>query len=492
MKIISRIENLIKAMSMNEKRYFVIQNQNIDLGIQNKYFILYNLFIHSKKMVEEHQIQNLLAKNQLSLSNISADLGYLYDLLLKALTDFHSKKIMNLKIMEHIAKVEVLFFKGLYDACLHEINKLKRSNELKENPYLMLNLMNWEKKCKGYSKGLLEAIKINQNMSSNIETLDKIKVITDLYYRTYYLKNNVGHLPKNDIHSELNEIIKHPILKENHIYEMTLIFVFIELIYANYYHVFQKYDDELKRLIKVVKLYDANNQFRYENPLDYIAIYSRMINIIKHKNVDEFYQHVLRLRNFKHFINIQKEVVEERIWIFTNMAELDYILLSLDFTNNQNKFQTIYNEINDTKYDIEPHYLMAFHYLLASIFCFIGNYSDALKLVNKILNEFEYKDNPKIFLQTEFLNYIIHFEKKDFDFVLHQMTINRNKYHHNDFNSKIQKKLVLGIYQLCKESNYSGNKNLYQKIIEKYANKKDSLSTRDNNLINYIKLKIEK
>ena len=49
MKIISRINSLVKSMSMNEKRYFVIQNKSQDIGIENKYFILYNLFIQSKQ-----------------------------------------------------------------------------------------------------------------------------------------------------------------------------------------------------------------------------------------------------------------------------------------------------------------------------------------------------------------------------------------------------------------------------------------------------------
>lgn len=490
MKIITRIDELIKAMSMNEKRYFVIQNQSSEIGVQNKYFLIYNLFVQSKKSIDEDLVRDLLDKNSFSLSNISADLGYLYDLLLKALADFHSKKILNLKMMEHIAKVEILFYKGLYDACLNEINKLKRSKELKENPYLMLNLINWEKKCQGYSKGLIEAIKINQDMSSNIQVLDKIRDVTDLYYRTYFLKNNVGHLPLADIKNELNDIIHHPILKINHNFDATLIAVFTELIYANYHHVFQQYSEELKYLERVINLYDTNSHIKYENPLDYIAIYIRMINILKHIDVEAFNFHFLRLRNFKNFINIQKEVVEERIWIFTTMAELDYILITLDLKNNHNKFQIIKTELLNTKYDIEPYYLMAFHYLLASIFCFIGNYSDALKLVNKILNEFEYIDNPKIYIQTEFLNYIIHFEKQDLDFVRHQMTLHRNKYHNKDFNSKIQKKLVLGIYKLCKNSNYYGRKELYHSVIKKYENRIGELTRSDINLFNYLKNRI--
>lgn len=475
---------------MNEKRYFVIQNSQINLGNQNKYILLYN-FLLRKKNIEENDVKEFLTANNYSVSNVSADISYLYKSLLKSLSDFHSKSIMNLKTMESIAMIEMLFFKGLYESCLDEISKLKRSSELKENPYLMLNLLNWEKKCKGYSMGLLEAIMINQSMSSNIDELDKIKIVTDLYYRTYYLKNNVGNFTNEKIEIELNEIINHPILKENNSFEPTLIIVFYELIYANYFHIRKNYDQELTYLKGVIKLYNENIQFRYENPLDFIAIYIRLINILKHKNIQEFYEHVLKLRAFDHFLDIQKGVVKERIWLFTNMAELDYYLMTLEFSNNQEKINTFKNELIQTKYQIEPFYMISFYYLLASIYCYLNDFSEALKLVNKVLNEYSFKDNPKGFLQTEFLNYIIHFELKNYDYVLHQMQLNKRRYHLKEFNSKLQRKLILGYYNICLNGNYHEVKNVYKKIIKKYENKSAEIGVRDKNMLNYLKMKLE-
>jgi hypothetical protein len=56
----------------------------------------------------------------------------------------------------------------------------------------MIEVLNWEKKvCVGYSLGILGAIEVNNAAENYFDQIKLDKFITDIYYKSYYLKNSV-------------------------------------------------------------------------------------------------------------------------------------------------------------------------------------------------------------------------------------------------------------------------------------------------------------
>ncbi|WP_291276139.1 hypothetical protein, partial [Flavobacterium sp.] len=179
--IIKETKKIIDSLSMNEKRYFkLFVNKNI-FGNQNKYLMLFDIF-NSNNEIDEQLLKKSINEHHFSDKNISYDLNYLNKLILRALNEFHFEKTVSLKLQNLIKSVEILFYKGLYEECLRIIQKAKKLNSKNENEILMLELLNWEKKCIGYFKGFHSAMSINQKIDEYFAQIKENKEITDLYY----------------------------------------------------------------------------------------------------------------------------------------------------------------------------------------------------------------------------------------------------------------------------------------------------------------------
>ena len=86
-------------------------------------------------------------------------------------------------------------------------SKFKRIKLAAENKNLLSDLLNWEKKCVGYSRGLLGAIEVNNKLDVYFDDLKEKKEITDLYYKSYYYKNIIGKISQDNLVSEFQEAV---------------------------------------------------------------------------------------------------------------------------------------------------------------------------------------------------------------------------------------------------------------------------------------------
>lgn len=492
MKANNFISKVIKSMTMNEKRHFKVFCNRHVIGSQNKYVVIFDV-IQKNNVYDEDLIKKELNLKGYSDKFIASDLKYLKKIILKSLNDFHSEKTMDIKIKQQLVSIEILFFKGLYEECLQLINKIKKVNLINENQYLMLELLNWEKKCVGYSKGLLKAIEVNNVIETHFDGLKKAKEITDLYYKSYYFKNGLGKIPYENIISEMNIIIESKILKSKEIFDSIRLNVFTNLIHANYFHIIKDENKELLFLKDALHYFDSNEEYKYENPLDYVSIYTRVIEILKNGNSIEFYKELENLKSFNKMLDLQKDVVNERIILFSYQAELEHLLLINKLDNAVTIKNNILEGIQTSKFKIEPFYLIKIYYLIASIDCMNGNFSIGLKSVNKILNEFKLIDRPGIFIRTEFLNIIVHYELKNYDLVLKLISSLERNYKKNFKFSYIENKMVKTINKLSLDPLSVNEKSEFRKLQQKIQNRSKSNSSTilENNYINYVSLKVK-
>lgn len=203
--------NLILSMTMNEKRHFKIFFRKNNFGSQKKYFVLFDL-INKYSTINEELIKRYFIEYDYSDKNISYDINYLNKIILKALSDFNSEKTISLKAKDNLMAIEILFYKGLFNECLKLISKTKKIIEKNENEHLMLELLEWEKKCLGYSSGFYAAQSINLIMDKYFERSVVNRKIVDLYYESYELKNKVGKKPLKEIKLEFDNLLNNELL----------------------------------------------------------------------------------------------------------------------------------------------------------------------------------------------------------------------------------------------------------------------------------------
>lgn len=485
MAIKHTIFNIIKSLSMNEKRYFKIYCKQHVLNGQNKYVLLFDL-IDQQTVFDDSTIKAELKKHKFSINNFSSDINYLTRILLKCLNEFHSEKTSDLKMKQNLITIEILFYKGLYEECLHLISKTKRIKLAEENKNLLSDLLNWEKKCVGYSKGLLGAIEVNNKLDLYFDDLKEKKIITDLYYKSYNFKNIIGKISIENLTTEFENFVIIPLQTEKFKLKTLQSKVFYNLIYANYYKVKNDKENELKYLMKVLLVYDENEEYKFENPLDFISIYIRIIDINKKKETSIFYNDLNKLKGFNSVISLQNKVAEERIFLHSNQLELEHLL----YINRTNEAFIVLDFLKSAligkKYNVEPYYLIPTYYLFAAAYLSIKNFSLALKYINTILNEYNFNQHPKAYIQAEFLNIVIHYELKNYVLVLKFITQLQKKYRPNFRFSFFELEILKAITKVSKNPHIVNEKVVFTKLKNEIFDKYEESQLIYNNYLKYI------
>ncbi|NQY30599.1 MAG: hypothetical protein HRT69_14145 [Flavobacteriaceae bacterium] len=146
-------------------------------------------------------------------------------------------------------------------------------------------------------------------------------------------------------------------------------------------------------------------------------------------------------------------------------------------------------ELKEYEYTIEPYYIISIYYLFASIYCSLGNFSDGLKYVNKILNEYKFNQRPKTFIKAEFLNIVIHYELNNYELVQKGITSLKKKYRTNFKLSYLEKNILKTILIIISNPNIINERAAFFKLKTRIENSKKVNSSIEKNYFNYIILK---
>jgi len=484
--------NVVKSMTMNEKRYFKIFCNRHVLGSQNKYLQLFDI-INKHERIDIELINEYNPDFKYSNKNLSADINYLNKILLRSLNEYSIDKTCDLKIKQNLISIEILFFKGLYEECLTIIKKAKKINLKNENQALMIDLLNWEKKCLGYSKGLSSAMSINQKLDLYTDSIKQNRIITDLYYQSYFLKNSIGKIPSNKIIADFETVFKASIfLSEGRGLVSVRNRILYNLTYANYYNVIRDSKKELGYLEKSINLFNVNTIYKNENPLDYISIYNRVLDIIKHEKDIVFNERIKELRSFNTTISFQNSVIKERIYLHTHKAELEYLIYNDAIDVAFSLMQEVKKIIDSNKYTIEPYYFVALYYLFACVHCKLNDFSSGLKFINAILNKYTLVERPKIYIKAEILNIIIHYELNNYELVLTHINNIKKKYARGYKFNFIEKRLIKTLMKTSLNPLETNIKNEFKKLYKKLKVKTDYEKIASNHFyLNYVNSKID-
>ena len=280
-----------------------------------------------------------------------------------------------------------------------------------------------------YSSGFFAAQLINDQIDIYFKAIKNYREITDIYYQSYFLKNSVGKNSLQKTTDDFEKLLQNKLII-NSSKELTSIqsIIYTNLIYSNYYHVLKNKKQEVFYLEKAIDVFNTNDDYKKENPLDYISIFNRIIDIYKNNNDEIFHSKIEELRSFENILDFQKEVTRERIFIHTYQAELDFLIHNDQNDLAHNTMIELIDKLKKNKFNIEPYYLIGIYYQIGCIYLLKNNLSKRLKFVNQILNEFKIKDRPNSFIKTEILNIILHFNFKNYKLALYNIENYNKKY----------------------------------------------------------------
>ncbi len=408
----SPLFTLIKKLTMSEKRYFSIFSKRHSIGANNKYLSIYNFF-NATETENTQQAKEILEQQGINFDFFAADKNHLYNLILQSLNQFHHNKSGSIVVRNNLIIIEILFYKGLFKQALSRVNITKKMAVAIENFSLLIEILFWEKKCLGYSKGLLMASNINKEISATLKKLNNLQTIIELYYESYQLHISMDKYAITTTRSKFKKLLNHPLLQKPSNAISNSAKIYYQLIYAHSHYAENDVRKELACLNKIEKILLDFPEYKTENPLDYISIYNRILGLKKHIDAKSFLDELQQITKWALTTEYQKSVIFLRLFVIAKINELEYQLLYHSHIDMKETEKIIKLEIADQGIEVEPYYLINLYYLCAQAHFKNKYYEHSLKTVNFILNEFNQNERPPIFAKLEILNLQLHYALKN-------------------------------------------------------------------------------
>lgn len=400
---------LIKNMTMSEKRYFKIFSKRHIIGTKNKYQVLFDYFDSAAEENTEQAIA-WLEKKGIKADFFAADRNHLYNLILLSLNQFHHSRSLNFKIKNDLQTIEVLFYKGLYSDCLQVIQAAEKKANQCENFMLLLDILFWKKQCTGYFQGLKKAADVNKQVDMVLAKMKNLQDIIDLYYKSYQIQtNNENNITARKL-ATFRTLLRNPLLKQEKNALSTSAKIYFLLIHFHYQNLLGKKAKELFYLKKLLSAIEKSETYKAEHPLDYISIFNRYIEFQKKgSNRKMFMSSIEQLRQFGNTAKFDKEVFNFRIFVITTTHEIDFLANIGEYSTAAEKLEAGEKYFRNSNVTIEPFYLINYYYYAIAVYMLAGKYNKALEYTNECLNRYDFSNRPQVFARIEILNILIHF-----------------------------------------------------------------------------------
>lgn len=417
MKISGKLFELIRSMSKAEKVYFKRYTSMHVKGDENNYIRLFNAFALYDEL-DEKKIKKAL-KNSPALKYFSSSQAYLYKLLLKCLRAYHSDESPDTKTMELVLDSVFLKDRGLFEQSNNAIENARVLALENEDLVYLLKAYDTQQENAFRSPDIkaLEMVQ-KETIPNALQLLDKIKEkieINFLVSKAYqlYLKHGENTKDKTAI-TEASEILKDPLLKDNLKY----------LTRANLYRSFS-----IKSFINYVlgdypalkKVNDAHIYAVEQDPLfnseavscNYaILLCNKMIICYQFGKVEELETAFHKALSIKFESEFYKTLIFGGA--YTNILNA-YIRLGLVNKGLALVPETL-RKLKKYEGKLPADIPLVLESYLATLYFMTGNYPDALKWANKVLNS-DNNIREDIHIEVRILSILIHYELKNFQLI---------------------------------------------------------------------------
>jgi hypothetical protein len=415
-KVKEALFELIKSLSKSEKRYFKLLSSRHTIGDENNYVKLFD-FIDKQTTYDEEAIFKEF-KNEAFLHRFSITKKRLYDHVLSALDAFHSTNSVDAQLFKMMHSADILFNKSLYDQCARILRSAEKLAE-KNNRFTLLAEISRKNKrlvennaYSNYSHSDFEAIEKSDAVILETITCYNLlwKVKSDLFVHL----SRKGKARNQEECEAFDSIIKQ--LPQN--------LIVSEGVFDNYYlyhHIYSAYYFSIGNFLKCfshIKLNLENfekNELAIEQNLNtYFSLLTNGIYVSEKLGlINESKRLLIALKAIpSKFASVMNEDMEIKLFASTCSIELSLLTNNGDLKKAELLYPIIENgllKFGDKISSVRRAFIV---FKMASIQLGLGNFSVALKMVNRILNDSDLDESEDILSFTHLLDLLIHLDMK--------------------------------------------------------------------------------
>ncbi len=409
MKKPDKLYELIQSMSMSEKRYFKLYASRHTIGEKNNYTTLFDV-MEEMLIYSSAELLALLKKRKVSTRHISSDKNYLYHLILRGLSAYHTGKTVSLEVKELLHQIEILYLRGFYDHCLPILKKAMKKSEKYDLYPMTLEIASWQRKILR-REGDLERVMESLNDSMNhMALLDNLNAYMKLYFQISRLQARKDKVRSLEDRAIYDEFIIHPFLEDESIALTHMARIYFWRCHARYNYVVDEPTEELAANERLLNLMEEDPAYVQEYPSEYITVHSRILNLKRNRSDEEFEGELKTFRDFPNQLKRSRRKLEAEVDSLSVLIEMRRMLENRKFGMAVRIFSDSTAVLQRYRRLIPGKRLAHFHYLHAYMFVGIGEYAKALPHLNPVLNDKFDQVGMEIQTFSRMLNLIVHFE----------------------------------------------------------------------------------
>lgn len=410
---------LIKALTKQEKRHFKIFAARHTLGEQNNYVLLFDEF----DKMDEYDEAALLKKfrKEAFVNNFSITKSRLYDTVLRSLDVYHHNSSVDAQLRKDLHCAEILYKKTLYEQCAKLLNSAKKLALKFEKHAILVEINKMEKDLvekDNYSE--LDEEDILALQLNDDSVADKIRVFNafwNIKSRLFMLLNRRGKVRNQQELSDFKHIIDNTLLmEENGNLSVNARYMFNH-IYSAFYFGTGDYENCYRFLGNNVVLIEANTDIFKEEPNVYFSLLTNIIYVGNQlKRYTDVVNYLEKLRAIPQKLDTAKNEDLE-IKLFSSAYSLEITLY-----NNTGDFEKAIDLIPKieeglAKFEGRLSKLREayFFFNIAVAYFGAGKHTQALRWINRLLNDSGIEQNEYIHCMAQIFNLIIHIELKNND-----------------------------------------------------------------------------
>ena len=411
-KVNSALFELIKSMSKSEKRYFKLMSSRHTIGDENNYVRLFD-FIDKQDGYDEDAIFHVF-KGEAFLNRFSITKKRLYDHVLSSLDSFHQSGSIEAQLYQQLHAADILFDKSLYDQCRRLLRSAEKLAEKHELNGIQLQISHKQKR-------LMETIgylDMTQEQMDEIEHADKQRIqAVSTYHDLWIIKSRVfAQLSKKGVARSQSEIEEYkaiclPVIERVLIKNATekSTYLYHHILSAYYYAI-----GELRLSLDHLKInldaMDDKKLERHQEANKYVSALTNVIYIAD--KLGDHRESMVYLSKLKTFASTVESNEDLAIKLFSSISsiELSMFLRKGDFRQAIPAGEVIEERLKMLEDKVSPVRKAFLEFKIAVAHIGIGDYSQALKWINAILNDTRLDKTEDIIGFTQLLDLIVHIE----------------------------------------------------------------------------------
>ena len=414
--------DLIKSLSKNEKRYFQVINNTSANPDDKKMILLFDIINNQKEFDEEKILAKEKSIKPSQLSNLKA---YLYKKVLEAIRQFNSEKILDIRIREQIDFAQLLIDRRLFnqaEACLEKAKKMAISYQKYE---LQLEIIKLEKSLLSET---IDADNINKvdkliaEVRSINSIITNITLFSNLSIKLNSLYTKTGYIRDENDYQKVKEFFNSniPALNENNLSIAELLHLY--RLYTGYYFFIQDFENGYSYAKKSVAIFQESTWLIKADPEAYIkALNHLLISQYKLFKYPEFVDSNKILLAFSQENSLHlNENIRIRLLKYFFIHEINKFFMTGDFEKGVETMLVIKGEeIEGLMKVLDLHSSLILSYKIACLHFGAGNFSQALRWLNKIINLQNVDIREDLHCFARIINLICHFELGNYDVINH-------------------------------------------------------------------------